>query len=721
MSFKIIDNPDYFIIRTNSNINNELTFDKPDALENFHVTDILGFAVTESNFFSNAIANTVDISLAELANAHGEWTALATRHGQLGPEYLFLADRFGYSPLFYSLSDPDNIVVSNSFHGVVLGLKSLNLELTLNVPYYSTLISSNSPVFQNSHLHSTMANEIRLLPSDSMLFICGQGVAFVDRELPGDLSNLNDYSIAVQRGIEHVSKVLNTMGRETELNSRITLTGGVDSRLCLSLTSLSEVVDGLSVSTIDPRKWSGRKGQRSINRDMVISNRIRKDFNLAWWKQPDRLRVSTDFIESLTAFQSYRSNFSYTFVPSTSHTRYSESVMTIRGGGGEILRVDASIEKIAKYFEDYRESHPAADVDEARWYAEYVLKGSLLDGKLAETAIDLIISEYPKEYGNSFLERISYLYLSHRYRGHFGHQRQTTSTNDIILHPLSNSYFLRAAKLIDFEELVQGKMVKDLFLRSNPALLEYTFASDDWSIRLTGQSGSESEYDSLEWIPDYSSISEGSKVEYDPGREPNEPDSSTEIDWVETAIQYLMTAFGTLERYIPAALINDVSSLHRDVLSRVKVGKFIPGYAVAKAASALDVFFPRANTGTSTHFTCSLKEFSNVIPKSDPSFLAIRRDEFKNLEFPNAQLKIGRHDDILIASLHGFLSNPSVNEFAFYIYRNSERIGSQWYSEDPYTVISNPDQGAVYSVHVFVRQQVSKRIIGKCTQKVRVP
>ncbi|TFH57415.1 hypothetical protein [Glutamicibacter arilaitensis] len=721
MSFKIFNKPDYFVIKAESNVDNELLSQRTESFEDFRVTDLLGFAITESDFLSDATTTTVDVSLPELALAHGEWTAVAARDGEAGPEYLFLADRFGYSPVFYSLADPNNIVVSNSFQGVVLGMRNLDVELTLNLPYYSTLISSNSPTFQNSHLHATMANEIRLLSSDNMLFVCDEGVSFVDRDLPGGLSNLNDYSNAIQQGIDHISNVFNTMGRNAELNARITLTGGVDSRLCLSLASLSDSFDRLTVSTIDPRRWSGRKGQRTINRDMVISNRIRKDYNLEWWEQPNRRKVSTDFVESLAAFQSYRSNFSYTFMPSAAHTRYAESVMTVRGGGGEILRVDASIEKIARKYEEYKESQPENVMDEAKWYAEYVLSGSLLDGLLAEEAKDLIVSEYPEGYGESFLERISYLYLSHRYRGHFGHQRQTTSTNDIILHPLSNSYLLRAARLITFEELVQGKMVKDLFHRSNPALLDYTFASDDWSVRLTGQTGPESEYESLEWIPDYSNVPRGSKSEFDKGRGPKKQSSNPGIDYIELSMQYLTTAFGTLERYMPTSLLNDMSSLHRAVLNRVSAGKFIPGYAVAKAASAIDVFFPRANTGNPRYLKCRTKPSSGAIPTSDTSSFSIQRDEFKDLDFPSGQLRIEQEENILIATLHGFLSNSNLNEFAFYTYKNSERIATQWYSDKPYTVIWNPDHDAEYSVQVFVRSAESKRMIGKCIQQVRIP
>src|SRR5690606_9296959 len=126
-----------------------------------------------------------------------------------------------------------------------------------------------------------------------------------------------------------------------------------------------------------------------------------------------------------------------------------------------------------------------------------------------------------------------------------------------------------------------------------------------------------------------------------------------------------------------------------------------------KAASAIDVFFPRANTGNPKYLKCRTKHSSGVIPTSDTSSFSIQRDEFKDLDFPSGQLRIEQEENILIATLHGFLSNSNLNEFAFYTYKNSERIATQWYGDKPYTVIWNPDHDAEYSVQVFVRSAES--------------
>ncbi len=568
MTFRIHNQHSYDVISIVSN--DFLGIVEEFDNDNYTISNFRGFAITHRAVLTEETPKG-NHTVRELSESPGEWAAMAHSNQSDGVEYLYFTDRFGYSPIFYSTQSQSHIVISSTFSGVVAGLRHLGEDCTLNVVNYSATIASNVPFFQNSFSHETMANEIFILPAKYALKITKIGWALVDRESLDGTAQITEYADALLRGVEQTKAVVDTIVASNALNRRITLTGGVDSRLCAALLSKSGKLQNFRVSTIDSRKWEGRPGQRGINRDIVISNEIRKKFGLEWWSLPERIKKPWEFIESLAAFQSYRSNFAYTFVPSAGHVRFAKPVISIRGGGGEILRVDATMEKIATEFETAAAQQASGCLDEGLWYANHVMRGSLLSGSLRSEAIERIAANFPRNYGNSFLERISKLYLDHRYRGHFGHQRQTTSANDIILHPLSNTYFLKSSALADFDSLKSGRLVLDIFEAADPVFLEQTFASDDWSRLLTGRIGDESEYTSTEWIADFDASHVPSTITMDRSIKPDRQVAAPAQSLLETSLQYLSVAFEEINSRVPSVNIEEIKDLHKKIISRVKI------------------------------------------------------------------------------------------------------------------------------------------------------
>src|SRR5699024_6541268 len=77
------------------------------------------------------------------------------------------------------------------------------------------------------------------------------------------------------------------------------------------------------------------------------------------------------------------------------------------------------------------------------------------------------------------IEKLNELYRRTRNRTHFGHVRQSGSTNNYAFHPLSNQYFHQASRMLSFEERSTGKLVRDLFLLNEPSLLNLPFENED--------------------------------------------------------------------------------------------------------------------------------------------------------------------------------------------------------------------------------------------------
>ncbi|MGP5043914.1 hypothetical protein ACTXJR_07800 [Glutamicibacter ardleyensis] len=723
MTYQLFHEPNYMIVE--SNFGDEFTdLGKVKIdLSGFDVFFFDGIALSSKSILTSKSSQEViaNESLTSLANSNGEWAAAGIRNGSKYNEFLFFTDRFGYSPLFYSIIDQSKVVISNSFHGVIAGLSTLSVRCTLNVEHYAALVSSNTPTFQNTHSHNTMAKEVKMLPAQNALLIGPSGGRLIDRDLIGKVNEIGSYEDALNLGIQHSIDTLRVVSCMPELSRRITLTGGVDSRLCASLIAASGELSKFSVSTIDPRTWGSEVGKQTLTKDIVVSNSIRENYKLSWWHMVPRKQVSQSFMESLGCFQSYRSNLAFTFRPVSVHTRFEEPVLTIRGGGGEVIRTDSTIEKMASDYEAISASGSTDTLKESIWYAERQLQGSVLQGSLRERVLDSITNDFPIDYGSSFLERISKLYLDYRYRGHFGHQRQSTSANDLIMHPLSNPYFLKASKMIDYEELSRGKMVRDIFEKTTPEMLGLPFITEQWTELLSAGSDGPIDYESKNWKESLDSAPTRSAVKYSEGFAPEDRGEESSFDIHQSSIEFLKFAFARLENLIDEESSVLLASLHHSVLSRVESKKFIDGYAVAKAASALDVFYPQCMTGKSMTLTCIPRHADlaqeSQLPNVVVNLPAFPQDGYHNLVLKGFVISLVRGTKGLTATvIPAGYSGPPV-DFAYYLYCGSERITVKWYtSEDTMSFeFETPPKTGTYRVDAFMRTRSDEVLVHRAS------
>src|SRR5699024_6525933 len=330
--------------------------------------------------------------------------------------------------------------------------------------------------FQNLVADETMAREIHLLRHNEALYIGPESASIIDRTALSHASQVDDYGSALTKGIETAATSIGTFARaNAHHNPIITLTGGVDSRLILALLSTTDIASEFKIWSMDPRNARRPQQRKVLTADVEIANELRNKFKLKWMSPRFRSKISLSFDEALAHYQSFNSNFSYRFTPANHVTVDEHPLLTLRGGGGEILRGTGSARIMAsRYLSDEQRMEPSRHVE---WAAKFHLSRSLLSGPtrdIAEQYLIEIFSSYPKF---SLRESADAHYRDTRNRGHFGHMRQSEALNDRLFQVLSNPFLVRAAELIGYQETISGRVVADIFDAIDPSLRRIPFES----------------------------------------------------------------------------------------------------------------------------------------------------------------------------------------------------------------------------------------------------
>src|SRR5699024_9528167 len=121
--------------------------------------------------------------------------------------------------------------------------------------------------------------------------------------------------------------------------------------------------------------------------------------------------------ESLAYHQSYNSNFAYSARPSKAITYDARPVITLRGGGGEVLRGSVGA-RVASAGFDKRNSEDDNRTS-TEWLVDHYLQDSFVaprSEKIVRNHMGTVLSRHTK---GSIRERVDAFYRSTRNRGHF--------------------------------------------------------------------------------------------------------------------------------------------------------------------------------------------------------------------------------------------------------------------------------------------------------------
>jgi len=534
-------------------------------------------------------------TVGDIADSSGEWTAIAEQREGDFSRYLVFGDYAGYAPIFYSFIPGKAVVLSGSFSGAVQGLLNLGGSTTLNIGNYLTLVSSRGRTFETLIASETMANEINILPPGVALSIEHESIKIVDREQLSPAAALTDYDQALAAAVEYTNKTIShVVDNNTNAVPLITLTGGVDSRLVLAFLSTTPFLHDFRVWTMDPRDKTEPNKRRIYTTDVEISNQIRKAYDLSWMSDWKREKYSVSLMEALARHQSFYSNYSFQFYAAKHVQLEKEPILTLRGGGGEILRGSSNARISNSQYEEFRLN--GGELDQTNWAASNFLSRSFLTNQLRPIALHYLAGQLLDENYNSVRETLDLFYKNHRNRAHFGHHRVSESKRDIILQVLSNPYMQQLVELSDYDYVSSSGIVLDLLNATRPELREFPFESAAAHKKLHRPGKEPFEYiDRDGWMSEFDDIKSRSEAYNfqmfaEPGHRGEKTAGNAQLD----GLNFIREGFRVIEEITAPDLRRALELQHQRVISRLENKQIPLGKFMSIVASTLDIVAPMA-------------------------------------------------------------------------------------------------------------------------------
>lgn len=640
------------------------------------------------------------IDLAQGLEASGEWVGVFRREKPTTQDYVVLGDPLGYCPVFYAPA-PGGLMISDSFPALSAALQRAGVEPSFNLPYYITSILNKHPHFDNPHLGATMHSGVHILPPNRALCVNCEGWSTVSRAELYPSSIINNYEELIHLGINSATRTIQALASDESHNLGISLSGGVDSRLALSLISSSGTLDQFSVATMDPRQWSNSGTQQVIDRDMSIADQIRREHGLNWSINGDRFQLDFDFWDALELYAGYRSNFSYSFAPMNSFTVFDEKRVTVRGGGGEMLRTTLTGARVTEAVER-RSSAQATGKDKALtdWY--------LASGQTPKTFRNVVSAQMETAFGGlpgqSVEEKMNFQYLFGRNRTHFGHGRISAAGNNAALHLLSNPYFILARDEVTFADRKNGKIVKDIFKLTNPSLLKTPFENEKSTAQLCTFPIKEISTNGA-WVDslDAARLKQG-KVTRSTLWNSRRRGVHSPYNGRSASEEFIRRGFRLLEEQFTSTDLKTMQALHFEALRRADNATKILFSTVGKLASALDVFIPNVSDPNVLRLQTSAHLEKRESATFTPPLRSSISDGWHNSTVSGIDIRFYSDQENLVVEVSSDIPESDLGEIAVYLYVNGRRIDKSWFANDRRRVFPAKNIQGTAQAEVFVKK-----------------
>lgn len=521
------------------------------------------------------------LPLTETRDATGEWIAAAASNAAPA-SYLLFTDVHGYGTLFYSFLPGCGVVFAETFQGVVGALDRLKVPRTINWTTYLTALTTRDHHFEGAFNSQSLASEVRLLGREQALLVTPKEASLIPRKALGGSLVEEDFSTALDAGINHATALLERVSRQGMLNT-LHLSGGVDSRLCLALAAAAGVTDRYRVRTADPRTWPHPATREGIVKDVRIANELRTRLGMQWAPSYPHARIAVSFRESLTLKQTYRSSFLYSLAGSNTMSMAHQTVAAVRGGGGELLRATHGGQRLDRDFKEAREQNRA--LEPAVWRARRVSRSSAAIPDLIRHIRSAAKTSYKGISAESALPGFERHYLNYRNRSHFGHARTSLQGNELPIHVLSNPWLLRAAQLTPVPSRLQGTVVSELFRRTAPELLDLPFESDIWTARLTDKVSAVPE---SSWEASFDATDNAKRSYFLEGYAHGERHAASSFDVKRETKRLILDNFRTLEEVAPIELQSALVEQHAELLIALEAKRFPTAKVLAATSFATD-------------------------------------------------------------------------------------------------------------------------------------
>lgn len=648
------------------------------------------------------------ITLDDIRDSMGEWTAVVHQAESDTDRYLVLADRYGYGSTFYSYLPGIGLIVADTFEGVSNALSTRKRTLDLDLANYVVTISSSARTFLNPMSSRTMIRQISLLEPDKAIEISEKQARIVPRSIVGGAQSIHDYKDAIEAGIDLSTRAIQQLSDLPDITKRLTLSGGVDSRLALALLHAAGVEKEFRVFSIDPRTWKNRKTKHVIQRDVEIANALREDAGMDWWNGAPQEFISIPFTDSLKLHQKFKSNYYYLYYPTQQFRYFTSPQLTVRGGGGEILRSTQGGASMLKRYERFIQDNPSEPSDLSSWIASIYISWGDIEPGFKDFATASLAEGIGETDADSFETHMNNYYFRTRNRAHFGHVRHDLQTGDVPVQILSNPYFLQAAQILSFEERSTGQLVKDVFKRTAPHLLNYAFEDEQWTGRLSEEPVDMLSDEGSKWKSSYDEQKITDALSATSGWEQSRITKLSAPEQAQFFTNFLKEGFTALEGHVGQDAVQHLERQHDRVITGVANGRFNVNNTTAKMLSALEAYLPREKDP----HECVERRVSTPAADEDPASMIGRVElphrssstPLTSFDQPFTLVPtIEYNDGVFTIDCQARGSNNYEMTYAVYLYRDDERIADSWYQRSPEHTLSGSFEPGTYTATAFAR------------------
>ena len=319
-------------------------------------------------------------------------------------------DFFNFNRLFY-YCDSENIICSNRYHMLLLILKNLGIEVSLNEEKALLTLSSANIQFLTQNTISEM--DIKCVYK--CVNICDivldkNGFNLVENDygkVLNDSSRVseNQYREMLYEGKREITENINSILDNEKFKNIITdLTGGLDSRI---------VYGNVLQNQKNKNKISINSYAVAGSKDLDIAIKINSIYNLKW--DTTNVEKSTlNYAYSDKMQRSFYMGIYYSHNPVTVNNK-AESTVKMIGACGEILLRPYIVRK---YF-----NTQLGNIKSKEEFLDYILRDYgaeiITDYNAAKQFINLHLKEFENYKNCSNFEKIDRIYLEHRHGYHF--------------------------------------------------------------------------------------------------------------------------------------------------------------------------------------------------------------------------------------------------------------------------------------------------------------
>ncbi|WP_429210406.1 hypothetical protein [Aeromonas veronii] len=433
------------------------------------------------------------IETAENRNEiYGEWITVIKG----GNNFEVITDYFGFYMVYYcevKLNSNSALVISNCFNSLSDYVRESNKKIELDIKSIFPILTSTDVFFANNFSTSTANENIKSLRPDEKLLYCAK-TGLVKIRQRNWISSADSVSSLLDQGSQFLSKNIKEI---SDLDINLFLSGGNDSRICLSTLISTLGKDKVKLTTTVPTGKESPYSYKTFKNDFKVANFIKEHLGLNWYK--DNFRGSLEFTPDNYAryISKFRSNSYYSRLSVGNRLACSssseDSEVQVRGGAGEVLRVSTLYKTIAHKANKFGgfKNTTGSIKDDLCLVFDTVCPESKFSKKIRDESKQYFINYVVSYEGDNVEEKINNRFFLERNNRHFGHHREKLALGKRTFFPLANPYWYIAAKKFSLSERERKDFVNLVYNEFEPSVSELPFSGDAASKSLDYEIGVE--------------------------------------------------------------------------------------------------------------------------------------------------------------------------------------------------------------------------------------